>query len=187
LVVKPAIQMPATAEECGVLMRWAQAQPDGWPLATVDELARHLDFLGSTLPRQATDAESGRMRAAVYARFLASYSNSALAYMSRRACETLDWFPTPRQCLDILKDYQAPITEKETALRLCGAFWGERFDAFLSNVVRADKVITQADIDAVPEQWRRIAVERGALRLMADGTFVVRRAALVWGRADEAD
>lgn len=169
---RPVIAAPATISECRALKAWADGEPDGHEPASIEELAKHLQFLNSTLPRQAADAEAGKKRTAVYARILGSFSSDALAFMTRRACETLDWFPTPHQCLDILKDYQEPATDKQIALSLCQNFWQTRMDEFLASL--RDGAANQSDVDAVPQQWLMVAMERGYLRLIEDGAFVIR-------------
>ncbi len=169
---RPAMAPPATISECCALKAWADGEPDGHEPASIEELAKHLQFLNSTLPRQAADADAGKKRTAVYARILGSFSSDALAFMTRRACETLDWFPTPHQCLEILKEYQEPATDKQIALSLCQSFWQTRMDEFLTSL--RDGVACQADVEGAPHQWRMVAMERGYLRLMDDGAFVIR-------------
>lgn len=175
LAIRPALRVPETIEEARVLREWADAQPEGPTPATTKQLATHLGFMAAALPRQAADEETGKKRTAVYARILGGFSNEALAFMSRRACETLKWFPTPKDCLDILATFTAAPGDKAKALSLCQQFWQSRFDQFIASL--RDRTATQADVDAVPEQWRRIAVERGFLRCVGDGAYVIRRPA----------
>ena len=166
--------MPETVEECRALKAWAEAQDDRPAPASVTQLARHLEYLAATLPRQGTDEETGEKRTAVYARILGGYSNDALAYMARKACETLNWFPTPKQCLDILQGYRAPTSEKDQALSLCHRFQQGRFEEFVADL-QADRA-TQDDVDAAPLQWRKIAMERGHLRWIEEQQrYVIRR------------
>lgn len=162
VTTKPIIRLPETVDEARALKAWADEQSDAPTPATLNQLARHLEYLAVTLPRQTADDETGEKRTAVYARLLGGYPNDALAFMSRKACETLNWFPTPKQCLDILATYRAPATEKEQALTLCHRFWQGRFEDFIA-LLKAGTA-TQADVDAVPMQWRKIAMERGHLR-----------------------
>lgn len=163
--------MPETVDEARALKAWADEQSDAVTPATINQLARHLEYLAVTLPRQTADDETGEKRTAVYARLLGGYPNDALAFMSRKACETLNWFPTPKQCLDILATYRAPATEKEQALMLCHDFWQGRFEYFIAALKAGEA--TTAMVEAVPEQWRRIAMERGFLR-WADGAYSIR-------------
>lgn len=172
LVAKPEIRLPRNIEEANALWTWANAQRNDLLAATPRQLAKHLSFIEATLPSKNVDGESGQMRTVVYTSLLADYSDEALAFMARRVCQTLDWFPTPRQCIEILGQYRAPPNEKETALSLCHAFEAGRYDAFLQSI--DDHTATQDEIMAVPDQWRRIAVERGLLRRMPDGSHVIR-------------
>lgn len=168
--------MPESVAECTALHRWAESLPENPAPATIPELSKHLEYLSVTLPRQATDNESGKKRTAVYARMLRGYSSAALAFMSERAFETLDWFPTPHQCLEILREYPGVASERDVALSFCQAFWQGRMDAFMTML--REGAADDHDVAAVPEQWRRVAMERGHLRLMDDGTYVIRRRAL---------
>lgn len=168
-MVRPGV--PQTAEECRALEAWAHAQFVS--KAEPQQIARHLEFLAATLPSRATDDHSAKMRFAVYSRFLMEYSNEALAFMAREACIRFDWFPTPRQCLLILEEWNSP--DRDTALRQCQTYWQDRHEAWLDLLATGDAA--QADIDAVPDQWKRIAVEHGHLRRMADGQYILRRAA----------
>jgi len=136
--------------------------------ATRQELTKHLQFMAAALPSKNVDDTTGAMRAAVYASLLAGYSNDALRFMARTACATLDWFPTPRQCLDLISAYRPPVSDQETALRLCQSYTDAAFDRWLDNIGSGQP------IGDVPEQWRRIAVERGILRRLSDGSFVAR-------------
>jgi hypothetical protein len=170
----PTIRMPETVEEAKALRAWADAQDDRQAPATQGQLTKHLTFLAATLPSKSIDDDSGKMRFAVYASLLGEYGNDALAYMARRACAELDWFPTPRWGLETVQQYRAPASEKDQALALCHRFWQGRFEDFIA-LLKADTA-TQADVDAVPMQWRKIAMERGHLRwIEEEKRYVIRR------------
>lgn len=155
--------------EADQLREWALAAPvTPAPAASVDQLARHLDFMAAALPSRGNDAETGKKRAAVYASLLAGQSNEALAFMARKACATLEWFPTPAQCLAILAEYRPRQSEQATALLTCDRFTKRTFDTWLDALARGGA------IGDVPDQWKRIAVERGALRRLDGGVFVSR-------------
>lgn len=138
------------------------------PAASQEQLAKHLSFMAAALPSKNVDDLTGKMRTAVYANLLGSYCNEALAFMARKACMTLDWFPTPRQCLDLIAEYRPPISAQETALRLCQDYTGNQFDRWLANLADGQP------IGDVPEHWLRIAVERGHMRRLESGAFVSR-------------
>lgn len=166
---------PTTEAEAARLADWAASAPRSEPAATPTQIARHLQFLDATLPSKATDEETAKMRFAVYAKLLTGQSNAALAFMSQRACRELDWFPTPKQCLAILKDYVAPATPRETALMLVSQFHSSRFDEWIEQF----KAGTMTDIamNAAPDRWKRIAVERGFLRYGDENEFIIRKGA----------
>lgn len=172
LVVKPVIRLPTTVAECRALKEWADSQPDKPEPVPLPRLAEHLSFMTAALPRQAQDKSAGERKLTVYAAIIGKFSDEAIAFMARRACETLNWFPTPNQCLDILETYSAAPGERDMALHHCQRFWQGRLEAFLAalKVREAD----QAMVDEVPEQWRMIAMEKGYLRRWDDGSFTIR-------------
>lgn len=165
------IGAPTTDDECRMLRDWAETSiVERAPAATTDQLAKHLAFMAAALPSKGTDEHTGKMRVAVYSSILAGYSNPALAHMARRACETHDWFPTPRQCLELIADYREPVTEQETARRLCCNYTSDKFDRWLVNMREGQP------IGDVPERWLRIAVEQGVMRRLTNGAYVTRAA-----------
>lgn len=165
----PGLRHPTTDAECNALREWAQSTPiDRAPAATVDQLAKHLEFMAAALPSKGLDEQTGKKKAAVYASLLGGQPNEALAYMARTACMTLDWFPTPRQCLDIIADYRPPVSDQEIAIRLCQDYTANQFDRWIANLSDGQPV------GDVPEQWKRIAVEQGAMKRLSDGSYVSR-------------
>jgi hypothetical protein len=156
-----------TDAECNELRDIALAMPQEHIPVETRELSRQLQFIASTLPSKNTDEHTGQMRTAVYARILGGYPKEALSYMTQRACRELNWFPTPKQCLDILADYRPPATRKDRALKICADHVEARFAAFNDSLRTGD--VTQATIDAAPDRWKRIAYERGLLKRDGDG------------------
>lgn len=174
LMAKPTIRLPETVDEAKALRVWADAQDERPRPASPLQITKHLTFLGATLPSKAQDDTSGKMRFAVYSSILSDYSNEALAYMARRACAELDWFPSPRQCLELVQQYRPPVTEKDEALSLCHRFWQGRCEDFFFDLEHG--AADQETVDAVPLQWRKIAMERGFLRYMPnENRFVIRQ------------
>ena len=173
LTVKPLIRLPTTVEECRYLKEWAETQATDIVPVTVEQLGKHLEFMAAALPSKVVDKQTGKMRAAVYAKILGKFSNAAIAFMARRACETLEWFPTPSQCLAILDMHIGAPGDKQQALHFCQQFWQQRHEAFLASLEAGDA--TDAQVAEVPEQWRKIAVEKGYLRRLDDGSYVIRQ------------
>lgn len=166
---RPVQGMPTSMAECRALAAWAEALPIAIPQpVTVEQLERHLGFLAATLPAKNVDDDAGRRRFAVYVTVLQPHPADAIAYMARRAVETLDWFPTPRQCLDLIGEFRRPSSEREATLRLCSAYAVDALERWLA-AVRAG-----GDVGDVPNQWQRIAVEQGVMRRLSDGSMVSR-------------
>ena len=158
-----------TVAECDELRSMALAMPiENIPVET-RELAKQLQFIEATLPSKNTDEQSGQMRTAVYARILGGYTKEALSYMTERVCKELDWFPTPRQCLEILERYTAPTSKKDKALLICSNHTQARFDEFIMSLRCGEPV----ELRDKPERWLRIAETQGYLRLI-DGEFTIR-------------
>lgn len=162
-----------TEADCRKLQIWADNTKDTVDKATPEQVARHVQFLAATLPSKNTDLETGAMKTTVYLRFLGEYSNAALAYMTQEVCRTMDWFPSVRQCLEILATYRPPVTNRDKALMLVSRWTAERFDAWLQDI--KNDTIPQHDIDGAPDRWKRIAEEQCLLRRQEDGTYIVRR------------
>lgn len=162
--------MPATREECRALRAWANAQPVNRPnAATGEQIERYIEFLAATLPSKAIDAEVGKRRFAVYVSLLDGLSNEALSHMSRRACETLDWFPTPRQCLDLAREYEPPRSAASQALIDCNHYDQAAFDQWIAALP------IDGEIGDAPQRWIDIAIARNAIRRSPDGTLTIRR------------
>ena len=158
-----------TVAECDELRSIALAMPvESIPVET-RELAKQLQFIEATLPSKNTDEQSGQMRTAVYARILGGYTKEALSYMTERVCKELDWFPTPRQCLQILDAYTPPASKKDKALQICANHTQARFDEFVMSL-RCNEPVELKD---KPERWLRIAEAQGYLRF-ADGEYTIR-------------
>lgn len=179
---KPPICLPETVEQAKALRVWAEAQDDRPKAASPLQITKHLTFLGATLPSKAQDDESGKMRFAVYSSILSEYSNEALAYMARRACAELDWFPSPRQCIELADQYRPPVSEKEQALALCHRFFQGKFEDFIFELENG--IAEQETVDSVPLRWRKIAMERGYLRwIQEEQRYVIRRKVIADGAA----
>jgi len=159
-----------TDSECDELRGLALAMlPEHVP-ADARQLAKQLQFIEATLPSKNIEEQSGQMRTAVYARILGGYTKEALAYMTERVCRELDWFPTPRQCLEILESYRAPASRKDKALQICAQHTQAKFDEWIASLRKGESV----ELTGKPERWLRIAETQGYLRCV-DGEYVQRQ------------
>jgi hypothetical protein len=160
---------PLTVEQAESGRQWAIANPaPRAPAASPDQLAKHLRFMDAALPSRDVSTDSAKMRFAVYTSLLGSYSNDALAFMSREACQTLQWFPTVHQCLSILNGYRAPATQQATVLLECNRFLQSAMETWLDNLAAGQP------IGDVPQKWIEIAITRNLLRRLKDGSIMTR-------------
>lgn len=165
----PVIAKPTNDRQCAMLRQWAETTAPSPPeLATADQLVDCLETMEANLPRQRMDDRSGQIKANTLASVLSEYTADALAFLTYQAIRRLRWFPSVRECLDILAEYRRPEPEQQIALRLCQDYQTEQFDRWFANLKAGQP------IGDVPEQWQRIAVERGVLRRLSDGSVVIR-------------
>ena len=108
--------------------------PKREPLATAQQIVDHLAFIKAALPSQNKDDLAGKMGATVYISALSSYTNEAVSYMAKRADIEYDWFPTPRQCLSILKDYKNPPTLRDRGIRKVQSHAQKQLDIFIDKL-----------------------------------------------------
>ncbi len=152
-----------------MLRQWAESTPPSPPvLATADDLLDCFEEMKANLPMQRMDDRSGQIKANTLASVLSEYTADALAFLTHQAIRRLRWFPSVRDCIDILAEYRRPEPDQQVALRLCQDYQTEQFDRWFANVSAGQP------IGDVPEQWQRIAVERGVLRRLPGGTIVIR-------------
>lgn len=131
----------------------------------------------SILPSRADDEVTGKLRLGIYHRMMGHYPRAAIAHMVEAAMAKYDWFPTPKQCLDILADWRDhdAIVHKHRSAMAASAVRQER-QARLDEIMGAldRRALGQAAIDALPIQMRVIGAERGFLRLHDDGVYRAR-------------
>lgn len=129
----------------------------------------------STMARRADDEATGKLRLAILRRVIGHHPREAIAYMVEKAITTLEWFPSPKQCLDILAGWKRSdeaVQRHASAIRLVRAERQARFDDIMHALEQ--RQLDQAAIDALPDKIRSIAAERGFLRLHDDGVYRAR-------------
>lgn len=147
-------------------------KPEACPVDHFDKCMRSMLIL----PRKASDEIGGKLRAELYHRKLGEYPVAALSYLVSTALERCHWFPTIAECIDIL----GPLTEwSHDAKRrdFCKVRAGKELQARLNDALARmrEGAITQAEIDALPEQWKRIADCQCLLRQVEGGGYVLRK------------
>lgn len=132
--------------------------------------------MAAILPSRNTDEATGELRVRIYQRMLGGKSEQAISYLVERALTELEWFPTPKQCLEILDDWQdlrAEKQEREIAMSMLVNESRERHNDWMQ--IFRDRRATQADVDRVSDNWREIAEIQGYLRRNPEtGDYTVR-------------
>lgn len=167
-VARPPTLKPETLADCRAIAEWASATMPAVAAAAPGRILKRLEYLDAMLPRRNQDEQAGELRTTAYVTMLSGQPDEALAFMVREACRLYNWFPTIKQLLDILADYRPPVSEQAQALIECDRFAEQAFALWMGNLAAG------RPIGEVPEQWMRIAVERGHMRRLDDGTFVSR-------------
>lgn len=154
----------------------ANSPPPNIPCCDDDHFEKSMRAL-ATLPSRAEDDIRGELRFAIYRKLLGKYSKAAISHLVETALTTLDWFPTPRQCLAILGDWRERdvVAHKHRTAMAASAVRQER-QARLGEVMDAldRRALDQEQIDALPDQVKEIGAERGFLRLHDDGIYRAR-------------
>ncbi len=124
------------------------------------------------LPRRADDGAKGELRAAVYQRMLGHYPRQALGFMVETALVELEWFPSVKQCLDILGRWERRDDAVRAQREAGNAARAEGRARFRDTMAALEcRELDQAAIDAMPQRMREIGAERGFLRLHEDGVY----------------
>lgn len=129
------------------------------------------------LPRKAEDDVRGELRFAIYRRMIGHATKDAISFMVETAISELEWFPSPKQCLEILARWQrndGEVQRRASAAKMVRDEQRARFDDTLAALERRE--MDQAAIDALPRRMREIAAERGYLRRHDDGQYRYRGA-----------
>lgn len=131
----------------------------------------------ASLPKRNSDDVSGELMTRAYRGKLGAFSAAQIAFLWDAVLERCQWFPSIAECLTILAEWErddAAVKLQERAKTM--VFWERqsRFDATMAKLAAGE--CDQADIDALPESWRRVAETRGYLWLNKDGSYTLRRA-----------
>jgi hypothetical protein len=129
----------------------------------------------AALPKRNSDDVSGELLIAAYQRKLGSFSKGQINYLSDKALERCEWFPTIAECLGIIGEWKRDddlLRLQERAKGLVFSDRERRFRAVMGEL--AAGAYSQAQIDALPDSWKVVGETRGHLRLTEDGGYVSR-------------
>lgn len=135
------------------------------------------------LPTRGDDDLSGELRLALYRKHFGQQPASALSYLVEQATLTCRFFPTPMECKAILDRWSrtdGPWRAQQFAQVRAAREVQARFDHAMLQL--RDGEMTQAQVDALPERWKRIAACQGHLW---EGTYQLRRVRPVGGEQEQ--
>jgi hypothetical protein len=148
------------------------------PLATADAqfLDRCLRML-TTLPRRRDDEVTGKLRVRAYELAIGAYPRPALEFLIAEALRTCRFFPSTSECVDILGRWERndeALRSRRSAELAVRREQQARFDQAMRRL--SAEACDQAEIDALPERWKRMAETYGFLWREDDGSYVPRSA-----------
>lgn len=129
----------------------------------------------ATLARRASDDDKGELLVAIYRRMLGHYPRDALAFMVETAIVECDWFPSVKQCLEILSRWKrndGDVQSRSRAAVIVREEHRARFDEIMGALERRE--IDDNELGTLSIRMLKIAAERGYVRLNDDGFYRVR-------------
>ncbi|KQM18393.1 hypothetical protein [Novosphingobium sp. Leaf2] len=140
-----------------------------------DRFDECLRLLLAALPKRNSDDLSGELLILAYSGKLGGYSAEQIAYMTDKALERCEWFPTIAECLGIIGEWKrndAPLQLQERARSMVFDDRQIRFRKVMSDLAAGG--YTQDQIDAMPDSWKVVGETRGYLWAHADGSYTAR-------------
>jgi hypothetical protein len=124
------------------------------------------------LPARQEDDLTGELRLALYRKHFGRYPAEAWSFLVEKATLECRFFPTPSECKAILdrwnrNDPYARATRHAAVLATRER--QARFDDVMLRLRRGE--VEQAEVDQMPERWKRIAATQGHLW---EGTYQLR-------------
>jgi hypothetical protein len=134
-----------------------------------------LRVLLSALPKRNSDEVSGELLISAYERKLGGFCKDQISYLSDKALERCEWFPTIAECLGIIGEWKridAPLQIQERAKSMVMWDRQRRFDDVMIEL--ACGRYSQDQIDAMPDSWKVVGETRGYLWAQDDGSYTAR-------------
>lgn len=129
----------------------------------------------AVLPKRSLDEVSGELFVAAYQRKLGHYSDAAISFLADRAMSKCQWFPTIHECIEILSEFRRNdehTERKYLANRIASAEQSARqADKWAWGKVDQNQ-LSQADVDQMSDQMKRIGLKCHALMETDDGRIV---------------
>lgn len=147
-------------------------QPAPCPEHTLMEV---MTTLQSCLPSQQRNEISAEVQAEAYSQALSGHSLAAIKHLEGQALRCCDWFPTIAECKRILASFAGDnylFNKRASVQRRVMDERQARFDEAMDRLSRG--LSSQAEIDALPDQWKSIGETRSYLWRHEDGSYTAR-------------
>ena len=149
----------------------AQLPVAALPPTTEDNFLKCMRTL-DILPARREDALSGELRLNLYRRHFISQPTAAWAFLVERATLECKWFPSPQEMKAIFDRWSrtdGPHRAVQLAQLRASQEKQARFDDLVARL--KEEQVTQEEVDALPDRWKRILATQGFLR---DDTLALR-------------
>lgn len=193
-----ALPRPSTAESLRLSFEKLPARLDDEQLAMVEQVAssplpdlpacgeayflKCIRTMQAALPRRQADELSGNLVTSAYQRMLGAQPRQAISYLTERALSDCQWFPTINECKAMLTDWNRDdvhtqireLARDRAASEHASRQWElqARFDEVMSRLAKG--TVPQAEIDALPAQWKAVGETRSHLWRHPDGRYTPR-------------
>lgn len=160
-------------------------QPEPCP---AEHLQKALMAMMAVLPRQGKDAATGTVMIKQYLLKLAKHPKGAIDHLWSASIDRLEWFPTVAKCNEIIAEWTSRAAEQRHAKDIAGSRIKREKQARFDDAMRALQkgLLGQAEIDALPDKWKRHAVTAGHLWLLKNGEYRA-RPAFLWMTDDQVE
>jgi hypothetical protein len=126
----------------------------------------------SILPKRKDDALSGELRAGLYYRKLKGYPKDAMSFLVSEALERCEWFPSIKECLDMLGRWKRADEALVAKLAAGQIARRERLARLNETMAALERGELDGDaIAALPERFRDIAETRALIWVDPDGSY----------------
>ncbi|TDW65366.1 hypothetical protein EDF57_103550 [Novosphingobium sp. PhB55] len=135
------------------------------------QILRMMDML----PRRPDDSVGGKLRHRAYELVIGRYPRQALEFLATEALCSCKFYPSTTECVEILARWRRDDDASRAKLAASTAAHRERQARFDDAMARLDEgAATQAEIDAMPEQWKSVGETRSYLWRHSDGSYTAR-------------
>lgn len=175
LVLQTEHERQLDPDTFAAVARFAAAPCPVLALPTQDEFKRLIHALAGVLKTPRTSLEQGQLQLSMYWLALKDVALYRLQRAGEHFIKTAEWMPTPGQVRTLALTYSHDV---ERAHSRAQRFARDRVQRLAEELMRriGDRVLTQAELDALPDRAKDAAVGRHLLTRTPEGGVVYRSA-----------